>query len=139
GGGARPARGGRAGGGGTATPLPAPHAAGLVHRDLKPSNILLDHDGPKVIDFGISRALDGTALTATGARVGTAGYTAPELAARRQTLPAGDVFALGCVLAYAATGVTPFSDGPEAQVLYRVVHEPPDPRALACRDTTLRA
>ncbi len=125
-------------GGGTAQALAAIHAAGIVHRDLKPSNILLDRDGPKVIDFGISRALDGTALTATGARVGTAGYTAPELAAHRQTLPAGDVFALGCVLAYAATGITPFGEGADAQVLYRIVHEPPDPRALACRDETLR-
>lgn len=119
--------------------LTAIHAAGIVHRDLKPSNILLDRDGPKVIDFGISRALDGTALTTTGMRVGTAGYTAPELATRRETLPAGDVFALGCVLAYAATGVTPFGQGPDAQVLYRIVHEPPDPRALACRDETLRS
>ncbi|MEY9862654.1 serine/threonine protein kinase/transcriptional regulator with XRE-family HTH domain [Catenulispora sp. GAS73] len=126
-------------GGGIAEALAEIHAAGIVHRDLKPSNILLDPDGPKVIDFGISRALDGTALTATGTRVGTAGYTAPELAAHRQTLPAGDVFALGCVLAYAATGVTPFGEGTDAQVLYRVVHEPPDPRALACRDQTLRA
>jgi len=125
-------------GGGIAKALAAIHAAGIVHRDLKPSNILLNRDGPKVIDFGISRALDGTALTATGMRVGTAGYTAPELAARRETLPAGDVFALGCVLAYAATGVTPFGEGPDAQVLYRIVHEPPDPRALACRDETLR-
>jgi transcriptional regulator with XRE-family HTH domain/tRNA A-37 threonylcarbamoyl transferase component Bud32 len=126
-------------GGGIAQALAAIHAAGIVHRDMKPSNILLDRDGPKVIDFGISRALDGTALTATGMRVGTAGYTAPELAAHRRTLPAGDVFALGCVLAYAATGVTPFGQGPDAQVLYRIVHEPPDPRALACRDETLRA
>jgi transcriptional regulator with XRE-family HTH domain len=126
-------------GGGIAEALAAIHAAGIVHRDLKPSNILLDRDGPKVIDFGISRALDGTALTATGMRVGTAGYTAPELAAHRQTRPAGDVFALGCVLAYAATGVIPFGEGADAQVLYRIVHEPPDPRALACRDETLRA
>lgn len=126
-------------GGGIAQALAAIHAAGIVHRDLKPSNILLDRDGPKVIDFGISRALDGTALTVTGARVGTAGYTAPEQAAHRQTLPAGDVFALGCVLAYAATGIPPFGDGPDAHVLYRIVHEPPDPRALACRDETLRS
>lgn len=126
-------------GGAIAEALVAIHAAGIVHRDLKPSNILLDADGPKVIDFGISRALDGTALTATGTRMGTAGYTAPELAAGRQTRPAGDVFALGCVLAYAATGVTPFGEGPDAQVLYRIVHEAPDPRALACRDETLRA
>jgi hypothetical protein len=126
-------------GGAIAEALSAIQAAGIVHRDLKPSNILLDPDGPKVIDFGISRALDGTALTATGMRVGTAGYTAPELAAGGRTLPAGDVFALGCLLAYAATGVTPFGEGPDAQVLYRIVHEPPDPRALACRDETLRA
>jgi transcriptional regulator with XRE-family HTH domain len=129
----------RALGGEIAEALAAIHAAGIVHRDMKPSNILLDRDGPKVIDFGISRALDGTALTATGMRMGTAGYTAPELAAHRQTLPAGDVFALGCVLAYAATGITPFGQGPDAQVLYRIVHEPPDPRALACHDETLRA
>jgi transcriptional regulator with XRE-family HTH domain/tRNA A-37 threonylcarbamoyl transferase component Bud32 len=126
-------------GGAIAEALAAIHAAGIVHRDLKPSNILLDRDGPKVIDFGISRALDGTALTATGMRVGTAAYTAPELAAHRRTRPAGDVFALGCVLAYAATGVTPFGEGADAQVLYRIVHEPPDPRALACRDEALRA
>jgi transcriptional regulator with XRE-family HTH domain len=126
-------------GGAIAEALAAIHATGIVHRDMKPSNILLDRDGPKVIDFGISRALDGTALTATGMRVGTAGYTAPELAAGSQTRPAGDVFALGCVLAYAATGVTPFGEGPDAQVLYRIVHEPPDPRALACRDASLRA
>ncbi|HEV2634041.1 MAG TPA: protein kinase [Actinocrinis sp.] len=126
-------------GGAIAEALSVIHAAGIVHRDLKPSNILLDRDGPKAIDFGISRALDGTALTNTGMRVGTAGYTAPELAAHRQTLPAGDVFALGCVLAYAATGVTAFGQGPDAQVLYRIVHERPDPRALACRDETLRA
>lgn len=125
-------------GGVIAQALTAIHAAGIVHRDLKPSNILLDREGPKVIDFGISRALDGTALTATGMRVGTAAYTAPELAAHRQTLPAGDVFALGCVLAYAATGVTPFGQGTDAQVLYRIVHQPPDPRALACQDQTLR-
>lgn len=125
--------------GGIAKALAAIHGAEIVHRDLKPSNILLDRDGPKVIDFGISRALDGTALTATGMRVGTAGYTAPELVARRQTLPAGDIFALGCVLAYAATGVAPFGDGPDAHVLYRIVHERPDPRALACRDESLRS
>ena len=125
--------------GAIAEALAAIHATGIVHRDMKPSNILLDPDGPKVIDFGISRALDGTALTATGTRMGTAGYTAPELATGNQTLPAGDVFALGCVLAYAATGTTPFGEGPDAQVLYRIVHEPPDPRALACRDKTLRA
>ena len=124
--------------GGIAEALVAIHAAGIVHRDLKPGNILLDQDGPKVIDFGISRALDGSALTATGAVVGTAGYAAPELAARGEAGAAADVFSLGAVLAYAATGIAPFGEGRSSDVLYRVVHEPPDPRALACQDNNLR-
>lgn len=123
---------------GIAEALAAIHAAGIVHGDLKPSNILLDRDGPKVIDFGISRALDSTVLTSTGMLVGTAGYTAPELAARGETLPAGDVFALGCTLAYAATGIAPFGQGTDAQVLYRIVHHDPAPEALACADKQLR-
>ncbi len=123
---------------GIAEALAAIHAAGIVHRDLKPSNILLDRDGPKVIDFGVCRALDGTALTATGIRVGTAGYTAPEYAERGEALPAGDVFALGVVLAYAATGSTPFGEGTDARVLYRIVHAPPLEAALSCKDKRLR-
>ena len=124
---------------GIAEALTAIHAAGIVHRDLKPSNILLDRDGPKVIDFGICRALDGTALTEAGMRVGTAGYTAPEQAERGESLPAGDVFALGAVLAYTATGIPPFGDGASTEVLYRIVHEPPAPESLACKDKKLRA
>ena len=123
---------------GIAEALTAIHTAGIVHRDLKPGNILLDHDGPKVIDFGISRALEASSLTATGMVVGTAGYTAPELAARGEAGPAADVFSLGCVLAYAATGIAPFGEGRSSDVLYRVVHEPPDPAALACQDAHLR-
>jgi hypothetical protein len=106
--------------------LQAVHACGLVHRDLKPANVLLAADGPRVIDFGISRALDGTSLTATGMVVGTPGYMSPEQA---EGAPAGapsDVFSLGCVLAYAASGNAPFGDGSAASVLYRVVMRPPD-------------
>lgn len=114
------------------------HAAGLVHRDLKPSNILLSDHGVKLIDFGISRTIEGTSLTMTGAQVGTAGFMAPEQARGTAITPATDVFALGCVLAYAATGALPFGDGASAAVLYRVVHEEPDPEALACRNRTLR-
>ncbi|MFF6783762.1 ABC transporter substrate-binding protein [Streptomyces sp. NPDC012510] len=103
------------------------HAAGLVHRDVKPGNVLLALDGPRLIDFGIARATGATALTEPGAVVGTPGYLAPEqVRAGGGAVPASDVFALGCVLAYAATGRRPFGTGNPAAVLYRTVHEEPD-------------
>ncbi len=111
---------------GLAEALSAVHACGLVHRDLKPPNVLLAADGPHVIDFGISRALDGTSVTATGVVVGTPGYMSPEQAEGAQPGPAADVFSLGCVLAYAATGGAPFGTGSAASVLYRVVTAQPD-------------
>jgi len=102
--------------------LQAIHACGVVHRDLKPANVLLAADGPRVIDFGISRAIDGTALTAAGMVFGTPGYMSPEQAEGNPAGPASDVFALGCVIGYAATGAGPFGTGTAAAVLYRVVH-----------------
>jgi serine/threonine kinase PknH len=102
--------------------LQAIHACGVVHRDLKPANVLLASDGPRVIDFGISRAADGTALTAAGVVFGTPGYMSPEQAEGMPAGPASDVFALGCVMAYAAAGAGPFGTGTAAAVLYRVVH-----------------
>ncbi|HYB16266.1 MAG TPA: protein kinase, partial [Streptosporangiaceae bacterium] len=102
--------------------LRAIHACGVVHRDLKPANVLLAADGPRVIDFGISRATDGTTLTAAGMVVGTPGYMSPEQAEGDPAGPASDVFALGCVIGYAATGAGPFGTGTAAAVLYRVVH-----------------
>ncbi len=102
--------------------LVAIHAAGVVHRDLKPANVLMATDGPRVIDFGISRAIDGTVLTAAGEVFGTPGYMSPEQAEGKPAGPASDVFALGCVIAYAATGAGPFGTGTAAAVLYRVVH-----------------
>ena len=102
--------------------LQAIHACGVVHRDLKPANVLLAADGPRVIDFGISRAADGTALTAAGTVFGTPGYMSPEQAEGQPAGPASDVFALGCVIGYAATGAGPFGTGTAAAVLYRVVH-----------------
>ena len=102
--------------------LAAIHAAGVVHRDLKPANVLMATDGPRVIDFGISRAIDGTVLTAAGEVFGTPGYMSPEQAEGKPAGPASDVFALGCVIAYAATGAGPFGTGTAAAVLYRVVH-----------------
>ena len=105
--------------------LQAIHACGVVHRDLKPANVLLATDGPRVIDFGISRAADGTSLTAAGVVFGTPGFMSPEQAEGRGAGPASDVFALGCVVAYAAAGAGPFGTGTAAAILYRVVHAEP--------------
>ncbi|MFC4909358.1 serine/threonine-protein kinase [Actinomadura gamaensis] len=111
---------------GTAEALGSIHAAGVLHRDLKPSNVLLDGDGPKVIDFGVAATADASRLTQTGARVGTVPFMAPEQAEGRPLTGAADVFALGSLLAYAATGHPPFGDGGAGEVLYRVVHADPD-------------
>ncbi|KAK1181265.1 serine/threonine-protein kinase [Streptomyces sp. NBS 14/10] len=124
-------------GAGVAEALGAIHAAGVVHRDLKPSNVLLDADGPKVIDFGIAAAADATRLTSTGVRLGTLGFMSPEQADGRPVTRASDIFALGCVLAYAVTGRPPFGDGPPSEVLYRVINAEPDPGYLDCGDPEL--
>src|SRR5262245_27300374 len=110
---------------GLAEALLAIHATGLVHRDLKPSNVLLGADGPRVIDFGIAKALETTGLTATGMLVGTPGYLSPEQIAGGPVTAASDVFALGSVLVYAATGSGPFGTGDAAALMYRVVNSEP--------------
>ncbi|MFC8074403.1 bifunctional serine/threonine-protein kinase/ABC transporter substrate-binding protein [Streptomyces sp. NPDC057307] len=108
--------------------LGAVHGAGLVHRDVKPGNVLLAVDGPRLIDFGIARATDETALTSPGLVVGTPGFLAPEQAEARgaEVGPASDVFSLGCLLAYALTGRPPFGGGTADVLLYRTVHDEPD-------------
>ncbi|MEU5599242.1 serine/threonine-protein kinase [Streptomyces sp. NPDC020298] len=123
---------------GIAEALQAIHAAGVLHRDLKPANVLLDVDGPKVIDFGIARSLDASRLTQTGAQLGTIPFMAPEQADGRPVTGAADVFSLGSLLAYASTGIAPFGDGSSGQILYRIVHSEPDPAAVACEDNNLR-
>ncbi|MES4908973.1 MULTISPECIES: serine/threonine-protein kinase [unclassified Streptomyces] len=103
------------------------HRAGVVHRDLKPSNVLLAADGPKVIDFGISRPSDSELRTETGKLIGTPPFMAPEQFQRpRHVGPAADVFALGSVLVHAATGRGPFESESPYIVAYQVVHDEAD-------------
>ncbi|MEU5388165.1 serine/threonine-protein kinase [Kitasatospora cineracea] len=112
--------------GGIAEALQAIHSVRVVHRDLKPANVLVAADGPRVIDFGIARAADATALTGTGYRIGSPAFMSPEQAQGRPVTAATDVFALGALAAYVAGGAPPFGDGPDTAVLYRVVHEEPE-------------
>ncbi|NEB79892.1 serine/threonine protein kinase, partial [Streptomyces sp. SID14478] len=107
------------------------HEAGLIHRDLKPSNVLVTIDGPRVIDFGIARALETVTdggLTRTGALVGSPGFMAPEQVRGDRITPACDVFCLGSVLAYAATGALPFgtSNSGVHALMFRIAQEEPD-------------
>lgn len=119
-------------GAGLAEALSAVHGLDLVHRDVKPSNVLLTLDGPLLIDFGIARATDGTAsLTSTGVSVGSPGYMSPEQILGKGVTGAADVFSLGAVLAYAATGSSPFPGDSSASLLYKVVHEEPELGALS--------
>ncbi|MEV4332022.1 protein kinase [Streptomyces sp. NPDC049597] len=111
---------------GIAEALQIIHGAGIVHRDLKPANVLLAADGPRVIDFGIARAADATSLTSSGVTIGTPSFMAPEQAAGSHVTPATDIFALGQIAAYAATGKAAFGEGTSHGVLYRIVHEEPD-------------
>ncbi|MEW2353900.1 protein kinase [Spirillospora sp. NPDC029432] len=116
---------------GVAAALVAIHSAGLVHRDLKPSNVLLSISGPRVIDFGIARALDmATSHTATGQVVGTPGYIAPEQILTQKITPAVDVFAWGCLIAYAANGRNPFGQGSIQVMVGRALHADPELGAL---------
>ncbi|WP_420834118.1 serine/threonine-protein kinase [Streptomyces yunnanensis] len=122
---------------GLAEALVSIHGAQLVHRDLKPSNVLLATDGPRVIDFGIARVAEGSSLTVTGIALGSPGFMSPEQVNGEEIGPASDVFSLGTVLAFAATGGNPFGNGHLASLLYRVVHDAPDLAAVT--DPALRA
>ena len=121
---------------GVATALTAIHGAGVIHRDLKPANVLLSSVGPRVIDFGIARALDSVAeATRTGQFVGTPAYMAPEVIDGKPATAASDVFAWGCVVAYAGTGQAPFAAPTVPAVMYQILHAEP---ALDGIDPALR-
>jgi hypothetical protein len=111
-------------GAGLAEGLAAIHGCGLVHRDLKPGNVILADDGPRVIDFGIARALDVTHHTSS--IVGTPAFMSPEQGRGDPVGPQSDVFSLGSVLAFAATGNSPFGTGPAHAIIYRIIHDHPD-------------
>src|SRR5690348_11542929 len=115
---------------GLAEGLSAIHAAGVVHRDLKPSNVLLADDGPRLIDFGISRSMETSALTQTGTVVGSPGFMSPEQTQGREVGPPSDIFSLGAVLTFAATGEGPFGQGSTVALLYRVVSSEPNTAGL---------
>ncbi|MFI0975959.1 serine/threonine-protein kinase [Streptomyces sp. NPDC021093] len=109
--------------------LAAIHGCGLVHRDLKPGNIVMAPDGPRVLDFGIARAMESSRLTSTGVAFGTPGFLAPEQAQGEEVGGAADVFALGAVLV-AAAGGSAFGGGTPMGLMYRAVHEPADLTAV---------
>ncbi len=113
------------------------HRVGVVHRDLKPSNVVLSPEGPRVIDFGISRAVDQQTLTMTGRVIGTPPFMSPEqLQAPRGVGPRSDVFSLGTLLVYSATGHGPFDAESPYMTAYQVVHEEP---SLGAVPAALRA
>jgi serine/threonine protein kinase len=107
---------------GLAEGMSAIHSAGVIHRDLKPSNVLLAQDGPRVIDFGISVAAETGQLTRAGLLIGSPGYMSPEQVEGREVGPASDIFSLGAVLAFAATGEAPFGNGSAPTLAYRAVY-----------------
>lgn len=117
---------------GLAIALQEIHRVGLIHRDFKPGNVLLTDDGPRVIDFGIAHAINDTAqrLTQTGTVVGSPAYLSPEQIDNRPLTPASDVFALGAILTYSATGYSAFGDGPVPALIYRIATAEPDLTAV---------
>ncbi|MGC5016675.1 serine/threonine-protein kinase [Streptosporangium sp. DT93] len=116
---------------GVAAALAAIHVSGLVHRDLKPANVILSMSGPRVIDFGIARALDSThSFTRSGEVLGSPGWWAPEQVRGLEITPAADIFAWGCLVAYAGNGRHPYGRGDLMTMATRLLNTPPDLGAL---------
>jgi WD40 repeat protein len=111
---------------GVAEALQSVHDTGVVHRDLKPSNVILTAEGPKVIDFGIARAADVTSVTGAGVVPGTPAYMAPEYIRGDRATPETDIFALGVIASYAATGRSAFGGGSGDVVMHRILAQEPD-------------
>lgn len=111
---------------GVAEALSRVHEHGVAHRDLKPANVILSPDGPRVLDFGIARAVDETALTRTGSLVGTSGWISPQHYRGLPPTYTDDVFAWGCLVAFAVTGRPPFGTGAPDAVAFRVLREEAD-------------
>ncbi|MFD6950286.1 MULTISPECIES: serine/threonine-protein kinase [unclassified Nocardiopsis] len=126
---------------GVAEALAQIHEEGIAHRDLKPSNIVLSPEGPRVLDFGVARAIDQTAITRTGMLSGSPGWISPEHYRGEPVSTADDVFAWGALVAYAATGRPPFGTGDAAAVAHRVLNTPPDTDGFSgpLADLALRA
>ncbi|MDT0328134.1 serine/threonine-protein kinase [Nocardiopsis lambiniae] len=116
---------------GVAEALVQIHAVGIAHRDLKPANIVLSPEGPRVLDFGVARAIDQTALTRTGSVMGSPGWISPDHYQGKPTSTADDIFAWGALVAYAATGRPPFGTGDPAAVAHRVISGEPDMEGFA--------
>ena len=106
--------------------LAAIHGSGLVHRDLKPANIIMAGDGPRIIDFGVAQSAGATSLTTPGTVIGTWSFMSPEQVRAYIATPESDVFSLGCVLTYAATGRAPFDAPTVPAIMYRVLNAQPD-------------
>ncbi|MFF2779836.1 PQQ-binding-like beta-propeller repeat protein [Streptomyces sp. NPDC058052] len=116
---------------GVAEALQSIHGAGLVHRDLKPSNVLVVEDGPRVIDFGIASGVSNTRLTMTNVAVGTPAYMSPEQARdSRSVTGASDVFSLGSMLVFAATGHAPFHGANPVETVFMLLRDGPDLEGL---------
>jgi serine/threonine protein kinase len=111
--------------------LAAVHACGLVHRDLKPGNIILAEDGPRIIDFGIARPENATALTSSGVLIGTFSFMSPEQVRGEHVDGRSDIFALGGVLVYAATGHGPFDAPTVPAIVHRIASQPPDLQGIS--------